>query len=392
MIMMGLKFTGDVPFREVYIHALVRDVEGKKMSKSKGNVIDPLTMMDEYGTDALRFTLAALASQGRDIKLAEERITGYRNFCNKLWNLARFTLMNVDEGSEAAGHALEGRNAADSWIITKLGRCRNKVELSLDCYQFDAAAKALYSFVWHELCDWYVELIKSDLRGENGLERKRTASGVLLVVLKDTLKLLHPFMPFITEEIYSQLPVEKRESLMGEEFPVERGVWSDEEARLEVVMDVIRAVRNIRTDMNAPLGALVECVCFSMDETTRVTLKDGEGYIRQLAKVKGLDIRGEGERPKDAVSALAGEGAAMVEVFVPLKGLIDFDLERKRLDKELEKTAAASNVISLKLSNDAFINKAPEEVVRKARRKLEAILEKRSKLEASLERIKGLGG
>jgi valyl-tRNA synthetase len=395
MIMMGLKFAGDVPFAEVYIHALIRDFEGKKMSKSKGNVIDPLSMMDEYGTDALRFTLAAFASQGRDIKLAEERIAGYRNFCNKLWNLARFTLMNLEEGFEEASPNQDERSGADLWILTKLARCASEVEISLDSYQFDRAARALYSFVWHELCDWYVELIKPDLWGDNGDDRKKAAAGVLLAVLKDTLKLLHPFMPFITEEINSQLPAAKG-LLMQERYPEGLELWEGEEARMEAVMDVIKAVRNIRMDMNVPLGAEVDCTCFAIDDAVRSALTDGEGYIARLAKVKGLTVLYDGKAPDGAVSAITSGGevsqsdASVVEVFVTLKGHVDFDLEIKRLTKGLEKARGEHSAVEKKLANDAFVKKAPPEVVEKERVKLGAMVEKISKLETGLERIRKL--
>ena len=204
MMMMGLKCTGEVPFKDIYIHALIRDAEGQKMSKSKGNVIDPLLMMDKYGTDALRFTLAILAAQGRDIKLAEENIGVYRNFANKLWNLTRFSQMNM-EGMDMALVVAEPDEAdlsmADKWILTRRGICVLEVSEAIEGYRFDEAARALYRFVWHEVCDWYVELSKQDMKGENGPERRLTASAVLIAVLKDIMKMLHPFMPFITEEI-----------------------------------------------------------------------------------------------------------------------------------------------------------------------------------------------
>jgi valyl-tRNA synthetase len=356
-------------------------------------------MMDEYGTDALRFTLAAFASQGRDIKLAEERIAGYRNFCNKLWNLTRFTLMNLEEVSDPVSTDPPSRGTmtgADLWILTKLARCSKEVESALDNYQFDRAARALYSFVWHELCDWYVELIKQDLWGDNGEDRKAAAAGVLLAVLKDTLKLLHPFMPFITEEIYSKLTPAKG-LLMQERFPAALDLWEEEEARLETAMNVIKAVRNIRMDMNVPLGAEVECVCFSKDETVRAALRDGEAYIARLAKVKSLDVLDSGTAPDGAVSALAGVGeggedeASVVEVFVSLKGHIDLDLEMERLTKSLEKARAERSAIEKKLANDSFVSKAPPEVVEKERARLGAAAEKIEKLETGLERIRRLG-
>ncbi|MFQ5442059.1 MAG: valine--tRNA ligase [Thermodesulfobacteriota bacterium] len=391
MIMMGLKFMGGAPFRDVYIHALIRDSDGQKMSKSKGNVIDPLIMMDRFGTDAFRFTLAVLAAQGRDIKLAEERVEGYRNFCNKLWNLARFTLMNL-EGYSGPPPDPSKLSTPDRWILTRLSVCVKGATDAIEGYNFDDAARTIYGFVWHELCDWYVELSKKDLRGERGPERKSSSTYVLLSVLGDTLKLLHPFMPFITEEIYSKLPG-AGESIMKEAFPVPGARYDREASDMAVVMDVIRAVRNIRTDVNAAGSLQVDCVCFSADSALRQAISGGEEYIRELAKVNTLIVSESGERPPDALSAIAGgAGGSMVEVFVPLKGLVDFEVEAKRINKALEKIEAEKTVLDKKLSNDAFTTKAPAEVVEKERGKLKTLIEKRDKLTAGLERIRGLAG
>ncbi len=394
MIMMGLKFMGDAPFRDVYIHALIRDAQGQKMSKSKGNVIDPLVMMERYGTDAFRFTLAVLAAQGRDIKLAEDRIAGYRNFCNKIWNLARFTLMNLGGHAGAEDRTIDGSrlNMADKWILTRLSVCVEEVGAAIEGYRFDEAARALYRFVWHELCDWYVELIKLDLRGEHGQERKLAASGVLLAVFGDTLKLLHPFMPFITEELYSCLPGAQG-SLMAASFP-EGGRRFEDAAEMECVMDLIRAVRNIRTEMNLAQDAKTGCVCYARDERTRSTLIRSEEYIKLLARVSGLVVKEGGQRPADSVSAIAGgqEGMGSIEVFVPLKGLVDFDLEEARLGKELDKAAKERDAVEGKLANADFVAKAPREVVDKERARLAAILEKKTKLDAGIERIRSARG
>ncbi|HBG46270.1 MAG TPA: valine--tRNA ligase [Deltaproteobacteria bacterium] len=388
MIMMGLKFAGGEPFKDVYIHALIRDAKGQKMSKSKGNVIDPLVMMEKYGTDALRFTLAVLAAQGRDIKLAEERISGYRNFCNKIWNVARFTLMNLEGHVEGLDEA--GFNIADRWLWHRRNVCIREVSEAIEGYRFDEAARALYRFVWHELCDWYVELVKLDLRGENGPERKLIAQQVLAAVLMDTMKLLHPFMPFITEEIAEKLPGAPK-SLMSSEFPKEGTAYPEDAARMEEVMDVIRAVRNIRTDMNVAPSATTDCTCYSLDAGVREILSAGADYIRLLARVKELVIAESGERPSDAVSALAGGGdQKKVEVFVPLGGLVDFEVEEKRLVKELEKTVAEKTGVAKKLSNKEFTDKAPAEVVEKDRARLDALEEKTDKLKAGLERIRSI--
>ncbi len=396
MIMMGLKFMDSPPFRDVYIHALIRDAQGQKMSKSKGNVIDPLVMMERYGTDALRFTLAVLAAQGRDIKLAEDRISGYRNFCNKIWNLARFTLMNIGEwGPDRAAAPLDEQtlNMADKWILSRRSVCIKEVSDAIDGYKFDEAARALYRFVWHELCDWYVELIKQDLKGERGPERKGTSARVLVDVFKDALKMLHPFMPFITEELYGYLPG-AGEALHKEQYPVEGGLYNKEAAEMEEVMDVIRAIRNIRTEMNIAQDAKTDCVCFAADHDLRETITRNAEYIKQLAKVKGLEVKESGERPRNAVAAIAGgaEGRPRVEVYVPLAGLIDFEAEMKKLRKELEKTLAEYDSVEKKLSNEAFVAKAPKDVVEKDRARLAGLLEKKAKLETGLERIRDLKG
>ncbi|MBE7413726.1 MAG: valine--tRNA ligase [Deltaproteobacteria bacterium] len=393
MAMMGLKFMKDVPFREVYIHALIRDAKGQKMSKSKGNVIDPLVMMEQYGTDAFRFTLAVLAAQGRDIKLAEDRIAGYRNFCNKIWNVARFTLMNLDETffeAMASGRARvdESRfNMADKWIWERRNACIREVIEAIDTYRFDEAARVLYRFVWHELCDWYVELVKLDLRGESGAERKLDAQSTLATVMMDTMKLLHPFMPFITEEIAEKLPGHAG-SLMAGDFPKEGRAFPDEAARMEDVMDVIRAVRNIRTDMNVPPSAMADCFCFADDPGLRETLSEGAEYIKLLARVKGLVIAEKGERPGDSVSAVAGAGQKKAEVFVPLGGLVDFEVEEKRITKELSKAEGEASGLMKMLGNEEFTKKAPPEVVEKDRARLEVLEEKTGKLKAGLERIR----
>ncbi|HHL39646.1 MAG TPA: valine--tRNA ligase [Deltaproteobacteria bacterium] len=384
MMMMGLKFMGEVPFRHVYIHALIRDAEGRKMSKSRGNVIDPLVMMEKYGTDALRFTLAVLAAQGRDIKLAEERIEGYRNFCNKLWNLARFTLMNVDAAA-AGGGAEYGR--AERWVKTRLGRCRDDVASAIDAYRFDDAAKALYRFVWHELCDWYVELVKPDLRGERGDERQRAASAALVSVLGDTLKLLHPFMPFITEEIWSYLPG-SRGPLMTAALPRCDERWEDDAAAMDRVMDVIRAVRNVRTEMNIRPTAELDCTCLAADAAAREVLAECEPFIRRLARVGRLTVAASGDRPSDAVSVVTSD----IEVLVRLGGLVDVEKETKRLEREIGKVGGELAGVEKKLANRSFLEKAPAEVVEKEKNRLEELRARREKLASALRRIEGLGG
>ena len=390
MMMMGLKFMNDVPFKEVYIHALVRDAEGQKMSKSKGNVIDPLTMMDKYGTDALRFSLAAFAAKGRDIKLSEERIEGYRNFANKIWNLARFTLMNVEAN---AGMEINEKHlsSADKWILTRLSIHVEAIPEAIDNYSFDLAAGGMYSFVWHELCDWYVEFVKPDLWGDNGEERKKASQAVLLKVLKDSLKLLHPFMPFITEEIYSYLPGSKG-FIMKSAYPEEGQRYPEETGRMTAVMNIIKTIRNIRTEMNIPPGSMVEAACFPSGKEALASIKEGEGYIKTLARVKDIIMLERGEKPENSAFSVADAGFAgqTIEVFVPLKGNIDAVSEIKRLSKDMDKISNELASVENRLSNEAFIAKAPFEVIEKEKKRVSELIEKKAKLDSAIERMKNI--
>lgn len=396
MLMMGLKFRNDAPFKDVYIHALIRDAEGQKMSKSKGNVIDPLVMMEKYGTDAFRFTLAAMAAQGRDIKLAEERIEGYRNFANKIWNLARFTLMNLEGFNSHLTSHISHLSLADKWILTRLNKTIEAVTNGIDEYSFNDAANAVYQFIWHELCDWYIELIKPDLRGDNGEGRKQTAQAVLLNVLQDCLKLLHPFMPFITEEIWATLPAAK-DSILLSKFPEigEKTIFKDDEEKMNRLMDVIKAIRNIRSEMNIPPSANIEVICHTADNGGGLLLRDGEGYIKNLARVSDFrplidTVRGRLQtsdfKPKDAASAVIGG----IEIFVPLKGLINIDEETARLEKEMDKVLKEILGLEKRLSNKDFIAKAPEEVVAKDKARLDELIQKKEKIEQGIKRLKGL--
>ncbi len=389
MMMMGLKFMGEVPFREVYIHALVRDASGQKMSKSKGNVIDPLTVIDEYGTDAFRFTLAAFAAQGRDIKLSVERIAGYRNFVNKLWNASRFALMNLDD-FDPAGLDLSALDLslADQWILTRLNDVVAETERALAEYKFNDAAGALYAFTWHEFCDWYIELSKDDLYGERvGL--RRIAQAVLFTVLEQLLRLLHPFMPFVTEEIWQALPGERpTPSIMVAGYlpavplPVNR-VGAE---RMTLIMEVIKGIRNIRGEMNVPPGRQIAAVLDCKSPAAASIMEVGRGYVRSLARVDDLRFGMDVERPEEAATQVAGD----VEILLPLAGLIDVTEERKRLEKEIAKIEKDVAMFSKKLSNEAFLAKAPSEVLDKDRSKLREARDKLAILQDGLAKIAAL--
>jgi len=407
MMMMGLHFMDEVPFRDVYIHALVRDAQGQKMSKSKGNVIDPLTVIDQYGTDAFRFTLAAFAAQGRDIKLAEERISGYRNFCNKVWNAARFTLMNL-EGFDPAGMKLEGLalSAGDKWILHRLNETIRETNAALEEYRYNEAAMVLYQFTWSEFCDWYLELSKRDLYG-NDPERKRVAQYVLWYTLEQLLRLLHPFMPFITEEIWQALPKagarsEERgtgkfeprtsnlepASIMLADYPEfsESRSFPDDAADMEKVMAVISAIRNIRGEMEVPPSKEIAVILSCGGEESLNLMKHNEGSVIALARVSDLAMGVGIAKPEDASIQVAGD----VQVYVPLKGLVDAEAEIQRLLKEIAKIDKEIELFSKKLENPSFVDRAPADIVAKEREKLAEVTAKKTVLEESLEKISRL--
>jgi valyl-tRNA synthetase len=389
MMMMGLHFMGDVPFGDVYIHALVRDAQGNKMSKSRGNVIDPLTVIEQYGTDAFRFTLAAFAAQGRDIKLAEERIAGYRNFVNKIWNASRFAMMNL-EGFDPAKIDVSGLELtnADRWILYRLNEAVRETEAALEAFRFNDAAGALYRFTWSEVCDWYIELIKDDLyRG--GEERKTTARYVLWTVLEHLLRLLHPFMPFITEEIRQALPgIKNSESIMTTEYPKPKPEWDfkDGAEEMELVMEVIKGIRNIRGEMEVPPSREIRAILIcNSDESSRL-LKRNEACIMSLARLSDLAIGMGLEKPADASVMVAGD----VEIVVPLKGLVNVEDEEKRLMKEIGKIEKDIEFLAGKLKNPNFVEKAPADIVDKEIKKLEEFENKAQVLRGSLVKIRRL--
>jgi valyl-tRNA synthetase len=400
MMMMGLQFMEEVPFREVYVHALVRDAEGQKMSKSRGNVIDPLLMMDKYGTDALRFALTAFAAQGRDIKLSEERIEGYKHFVNKIWNAARLVLMNLEdfEGPfripEIPSHPLEeGRGErpglAHRWILSRLQRVAAETAESLDEYYFNQYAQVLYQFLWHEYCDWYLEIIKPDLYGKDP-EAGGLAKSIAAVVLEKILILLHPVMPFITEEIWHKLPHTSGSSIMKAAFPEAQVEMIDPEAeeQMEILMAVIVAIRNIRGEMNVSPALKVEVTCLCDQARELELLKEHKNTIADLGKVSRLTVARAGETGKPGHAA--GTVVGNIEVFVVLKDILDFDSESNRLRKELAKLEKEFGLTHRKLSNDDFLQKAPNEVIEKEREKNTRLGEKIEKLNRRLEIMNGL--
>jgi valyl-tRNA synthetase len=387
MMMMGIHFMHDVPFKEVYVHALVRDEEGKKMSKSKGNVIDPLNVIDQYGTDAFRYTLAAFAAQGRDIKMSEKRVDGYRHFINKLWNASRFALMHLEQGHEDINS--QNLSLPDQWILSRLERVTLEVAGALDAYRFNEAAGALYNFVWHEFCDWYLEAVKPALYDKEGPRAKEATRSVLWRVLHDTLILLHPIIPFVTEEIWHHLPGTNG-SIMKAAYPKYSGDAAlsehnqQSDSKMEILMNVITGIRNVRGEMNLAPSLSLSVVVQSEDGQTREIIESHRDLVTNLAKLSALTVEEAGQRPKSSATAVVNNAS----IFVDLEGIIDFAKEIQRLEKEINKLAIELAKVGKKLENEGFLSKAPADVIEKVRNKQSALLEKQQKLQMNLDRIK----
>jgi valyl-tRNA synthetase len=383
MMMMGLHFMKEIPFRDVYIHALVRDASGAKMSKSKGNVIDPLELIDKYGADALRFTLAAMAAQGRDIKLSEQRVEGYRNFATKLWNAARFAEINgcARNADFTPRHAKETLNR---WIMHETAKAEREVTAAIETYKFNDAAGAAYRFVWNVYCDWYLELIKPVLTGPDG-EAKNETRAAAAWVLDEILKLLHPFMPFVTEELWRVTAEQgvKRDHLLAlGAWPQHDGL-DDAAAEREIgwVIDLVTAIRSVRAEMN--ITAQIPLVLAASLAETKARAERWAEFIKRLARVS--DISFAAAAPPGSVQLVVrGEVAAL-----PLKGVIDLAAERARLAKEMAKAEADIARVDAKLGNANFVARAPEEVVEEEKEKREEAVARKAKIAEALERLKG---
>jgi len=390
MMMMGIKFMGDVPFRDVYIHGLVRDERGEKYSKTRGNVIDPLDLIDRFGADALRFTLAALTMPGSDLKLSEARTEGYRHFVNKIWNASRFVLMNLEDfepQGRAKEYSPEQFSIPDRWILERLNQTIRGVRQALEEYKFNEASHLLYQFVWHEFCDWYLELVKPYLYENSDRERKVLTQKNLLDTLDAILRMLHPFMPFITEEIWQKLPGRReKESIMVAPFPEPDEKFSDGPLieEMESVIEFITAIRNIRGEMNVPPGEPVEVL---------LRVKEGEGmkeriqrnrrFIENLAKVKELKISAALKRPPcSAFAQVRG-----VEIFVPMDPS-RIESEVRRLQKEIVKVEKEIAFVNKKLSNEQFLSKAPPEVVHQEKGRATEYQLLKEKLEENLRKVR----
>ena len=415
MMMMGLHFMKEVPFSTIYIHALVRDEKGAKMSKSKGNVIDPLHLIDEYGADALRFTLSAMAAQGRDIKLSTQRVEGYRNFATKFWNACRFAEMNgctlpPDFDPTAAKQTL------NRWIAHETSRVAREVTEGIEAYRFNDAANTIYRFVWNVYCDWYLELAKPVLMGAEGAAKAETRA-MIAWARDQILKLLHPFMPFITEELWA-VTASRDGLLVLETWPREVTALTDEqlsalalsgvdtdprtaaviaaaaepadfsdpaaEAEIGWVVDLVTAIRSVRAEMNIPPATLTPLVLAGASSETRERAPRWSDVIKRMARLS--DISFADRAPEGAVQVLVrGEVAAL-----PLKGVIDLSAERTRLEKEIAKAEADIKRVDAKLSNEKFVANAPEEIVEEEKEKREAAVARKQKIIEAMERLKNV--
>ncbi len=379
MLIMGMEFMKEIPFEKVFIHGLVRDSQGRKMSKSLGNGIDPLEVIEKYGADTLRFMLITGNTPGNDMRFYWERVEGTRNFANKIWNASRFALMNMegyDKDAELAPYTL-----ADKWILSRLQDTVKDVTGLLERFELGEAGRAIYDFIWSEVCDWYIEIAKPRLYNKEAAAERATAQHVLATVLVSAMKLLHPYMPFITEEIYQCLPHEA-ESIMISKWPVADESLIDPEAErgMNAIMDSIKAIRNMRAEVNANPGKKIPAVMLVADDLREVVAAN-DGYIKLLGGIDNLELRAmNAEKPENAMAAVV----TGIEVYLPLAGLIDVEKETQRLSKELASMEKDLQRVSGKLNNAGFLAKAPEDVIAKERAKSEELT---GKIEAVKKRM-----
>src|SRR3989338_496322 len=390
MMMMGIYFMKKPPFKYVYLHAMVRDAQGQKMSKSKGNVIDPLDTIEKYGADALRFTMISLATQGRDIKMAEERIAGYRNFINKIWNATRFVRMNLDPNFKLKDlSSSKNLSPVHQWILTRLFETVRETNKFLEEYRLNEAANTVYHFTWHEFCDWYIELIKAPLKDP---AQKEETQKVTMFVLKELLKLLHPFLPFVTEELWHHLPgarsLSNEKSIMIASFPKFHSKWVNSKAKKEVqlIIDLISQIRNLRGENNVSPSKLISATIVLKEKKNASLLSSYSESIKSLAKLSQMTCQTEPLDTQNAIRAALKFG----EIFIPLTELFDMGEEKKRLQKELAKVEEDMTHLNSRLSQPAFVERAPKEVVQKEKDRFQELQSKKEKLEESLKKIASL--
>jgi valyl-tRNA synthetase len=393
MIMMGMTFMHDVPFRDVYIHAIVRDIKGQKMSKSKGNVVDPLIMMDRYGTDAFRFSLASFAAQGRDIKFSEDRVEGYRHFVNKLWNASRFIMMNTRQipHSETLRKDALSLSLPGKWILSRLAATAESMDAALPEYRFNDAASSIYQFIWHEFCDWYIEMTKIEFPDEQLGQGTRWC---LLSVLDTCLRLLHPFMPFVTEEIWQKIRAfglqgispdsEIQESIMISAYPKALPRDHQAEEEMSYIIDAVMGIRTIRGELNISPSVKLTASIKTNSRAAETVIRDNIHYIKTLAKADEIAVGPDIRKPDGAATAIKGS----MEIYVSLKGVLNIASEIDRLKKEKAKVDTALVALDRKLFNEDFLQKAPKDIIEKEKAKHEEVIRMRDKITDSIKLLK----
>jgi len=386
MIMMGLKFKGDVPFKDVYIHALVRDSKGHKMSKSKGNVIDPLVIIERFGADAFRFSLAAFAAQGRDVRFSEERVEGYRFFINKLWNATKFMLNSRKSWEQ---NAFDGKGEVldlpGRWILGRLALTSAETNDALEKYRFNDAANCIYQFAWHEFCDWYIEITKPVIY-QDDCEEKRAVVNCLFFVLEKILLLLHPFMPFVTEEIWSSV-FSQGSSIMTCTYPVKLPRFQEEERQMDFIINAVTGIRSIRGELNVQPSLEIRADIRTLSEETEKVLKDNLTAIMKLTRCKEINIGSDIQKVSGSAIAVAGG----MEIYVPVGGLLDIKAEIVRLQKEAAKIEIDRVFLNRKLLNEDFLRNAPPDIVEKEKLKLAETLRKKEKIEDNIKLLMAAG-
>ncbi|MFK9091282.1 valine--tRNA ligase [Bacillus salipaludis] len=385
MIFQSIEFTGDRPFKDVLIHGLVRDEQGRKMSKSLGNGVDPMDVIEKYGADALRYFLSTGSSPGQDLRFSFEKVESTWNFANKIWNASRFALMNMDGMTYEEIDFSGEKSVADKWILTQLNETIEHVTRLSERYEFGEVGRALYNFIWDDFCDWYIEMAKLPLYGEDEAAKKTTRS-ILAYVLDNTMRLLHPFMPFITEEIWQNLP-HNGESITTAAWPVVKPELSDEQAaqEMKLLMEMIRSVRNIRAEVNTPMSKKIKMLVKAKDDAVLKSIENNRSYIERFCNPEELQMGVDIEVPEKAMTAVI----TGLEIILPLEGLINIDEEIARLEKEYEKLNKEVDRVQKKLSNVGFMKKAPESVITEERAKEQDYLEKRNIVEARIKELRG---
>ncbi len=378
MMMMGIHFMKDVPFKDVYIHALVRDQHGQKMSKTKGNVIDPMDVINKFGADSMRFTLAIFAAQGRDIKLSEDRIEGYKKFMNKIWNAYRFIEINTKDLD--IKEKPKKLSAASIWIKSRLAKTIKDVETALSEYKYNEAANAVYQFIWHEFCDYYIEMSKVHMDDEYSYAVKYT----LLDVFEATMRLLHPFTPFITEELWNKLPNKKGESIMVADYPEfkTQDVAEDIESSMDMVIDIIKSIRNLRNENNIAPSKKIKVYMNISDAKQQAVIVSFKNYIYALAGVDNLIITEKVEEQCLIQSTIYGD------IYLPVEGNIDVEKELVRLNKLLKKQEKSLSFLNNKMNNQAFLDRAPKELIEEKKKELSEITELYNKTKERIKQLK----